>query len=149
MRIRIWPFILMRIRIQIFFILMRIRFQLICQSRSGSRDQTNADLCGAGSGAWLDRKEEFFHEKYIYTGIVGTLRYGNKSKIYLRTVLLIRTVESVWLRASRIRKSKVRIRIRILLSSSKNCKKNLESVGFVTSLWLFIFEKWCKCTFKK
>ena len=41
--------------------------------------------------------------------------------------------------------------IRILLSSIKNSKKNLDSycfVTFVTSLWLFILEKWCKCTFK-
>jgi hypothetical protein len=29
----------------------------------------------------------------------------------------------------------------ILLSSSKNSKKNLDSYCFVTSLWLFIFEK--------
>ncbi len=27
-------------------------------------------------------------------------------------------------------------------------KKNLDSYCFVTSFWLFIFEKWCKCTFK-
>ncbi len=41
-------------------------------------------------------------------------------------------------------------RIRILLSPSKNSKKNLDSYCFfVTSFWLFIFEKWCKCTFKR
>jgi hypothetical protein len=39
--------------------------------------------------------------------------------------------------------------IRILLSSSKNIKKNLDSYCFVTSFGLFVFEKWCKCTFKK
>ncbi len=39
--------------------------------------------------------------------------------------------------------------IRILLSSSKNSKKNLDSYCFVTSFWLFIFAIWCKCTFKK
>ncbi len=39
--------------------------------------------------------------------------------------------------------------IRILLSSSKNRKKNLASYCFVTSFWLFIFEKLYKCTFKK
>jgi hypothetical protein len=32
------------------------------------------------------------------------------------------------------------------MSSSKNSKKNLDFLCFVTSLWLFIFEKWC--TFK-
>ncbi len=35
------------------------------------------------------------------------------------------------------------------LSSSKNSMKNIDSYSFVTSLWLFIIEKWCKCTFKK
>jgi hypothetical protein len=39
-----------------------------------------------------------------------------------------------------------RIRIRILLSSSKNNKKNINSYYcIVTSLWLFTFEEWCKC----
>ena len=38
---------------------------------------------------------------------------------------------------------------RILLSSSKNSKKNLNSYCFVTSFGLFVFEKWCKCIFKK
>ncbi len=38
------------------------------------------------------------------------------------------------------------LRILILLSSSKTSWKNLDSYCFVTSLWLFIFEKWCKCT---
>ncbi len=28
---------------------------------------------------------------------------------------------------------------------SKISKKNIDSYCFVTSLWLFIFEKWCKC----
>jgi hypothetical protein len=37
----------------------------------------------------------------------------------------------------------------ILLSSSKNSKKNLDSYCFVTSFGLFIFEKLRKCTFKK
>jgi hypothetical protein len=37
--------------------------------------------------------------------------------------------------------SRIRIRLRILLSSSKNSKKNLDSYYFVTSLCLFIFEK--------
>ncbi len=39
--------------------------------------------------------------------------------------------------------------IRILPSSSKKSKKNLDSYCFVTSLWNFIFEKWCKCIIKK
>ena len=33
-------------------------------------------------------------------------------------------------------------------SSSKNSKKNIDFYCFLTSLWLFIFKKWCKCTFK-
>jgi hypothetical protein len=41
------------------------------------------------------------------------------------------------------------IRIRILLSLSKYSKKNLDFYCFVTSFWLFIFEKWRKSTFKK
>ncbi len=36
----------------------------------------------------------------------------------------------------------------ILLSSSKNSKKNLDSYCFVTSFGRFIFEKLCKCTLK-
>jgi hypothetical protein len=40
------------------------------------------------------------------------------------------------------------IRIRILLSSCKNSKKNLDSSYFVT-IFEFIFEKGCKCSFKK
>ncbi len=43
---------------------------------------------------------------------------------------------------------RVWIRIRILLSSCKNTKKNLWFLLFCDSFWLFIFEKWCKCTFK-
>ncbi len=39
--------------------------------------------------------------------------------------------------------------VRILLSLVKNSKKNLDFYCFVTSFWLFIFEKWCKSTFKK
>ncbi len=37
----------------------------------------------------------------------------------------------------------------ILLSTSKNSKKNLDSYCFVTSFGPFILEKLCKCTFKK
>ncbi len=37
----------------------------------------------------------------------------------------------------------------ILLSSSKNSKKNLDSYYLVTSLRLFSFENWRKCNFKK
>jgi hypothetical protein len=40
----------------------------------------------------------------------------------------------------RIHQSEVRIRIRILLSLSKNSKKNLDSYYFVISFLLFIFE---------
>jgi len=32
---------------------------------------------------------------------------------------------------------------------AKLSKKNLDSYFFVTSLWLFIYEKWCKCSFRK
>ncbi len=40
-------------------------------------------------------------------------------------------------------------RIRILLSLSKNSKTNRDFYIFVTSFWFFIFENWCKSTFKK
>jgi hypothetical protein len=43
----------------------------------------------------------------------------------------------------------IRIRIWILLSLSKNSKKNLDFYCFVPSFWLFTFENWCKSTFKK
>ncbi len=39
--------------------------------------------------------------------------------------------------------------IRILPSSGKKSKKNLYFYCFVTSLWLIIFEEWCKCTPKE
>jgi hypothetical protein len=42
----------------------------------------------------------------------------------------------------------VQVRIRILLSSSKN-KKNLDFYCYATSLGIIIFEELCKCTFKK
>ncbi len=32
---------------------------------------------------------------------------------------------------------------------AKNSKKNIDSYCFVTSLWLLMFEKWCKYIFKK
>ncbi len=35
------------------------------------------------------------------------------------------------------------------LSLSKNRKKNVDFYCFATSLWPFIFEKWCKCNFRK
>ncbi len=38
--------------------------------------------------------------------------------------------------------------IRILPSSSKISKKSLDFYCFATSLWLFIFGDWWKCTFK-
>jgi hypothetical protein len=47
----------------------------------------------------------------------------------------------VWIR--------IRLRIRVLLSSSKTSKKNIYSYCFVTSFGLFIFEKLCKYTVKK
>ncbi len=56
----------------------------------------------------------------------------------LQIWMRIRSIESVCFWASRI-----------LLSSSKNSKKNLNSYCFGTSLRLFIFEKQCKCCFKK
>ncbi len=34
-------------------------------------------------------------------------------------------------------------------STSKNNMKKLYLYSFVTSLWIFIFKEWCKCTFKK
>jgi hypothetical protein len=41
------------------------------------------------------------------------------------------------------------VRVRILSSSSQNDKINIDFYSFVTSSWIFIFEEWCKCTFKK
>ncbi len=52
-----------------------------------------------------------------------------------------------WIRI-RIHSSEAWIRIRILLSFSKNSKKNIDFYCFVASLWLFTFEKLCKSTFK-
>ncbi len=49
----------------------------------------------------------------------------------------------------RYRIFKTLFRIRILLSSSKNSRKNLDFYFFVTSLWLFIFEELNKCTVNK
>ncbi len=42
-----------------------------------------------------------------------------------------------------------RIRIWILPSTNKKMTKNLDFYCFMTSLWQFILEEWCKCTFKK
>ncbi len=51
---------------------------------------------------------------------------------------------------------KVRTHCKSLISKNfektfkiKNSNKTLEFYCFVTSLWLFIVEEWCKCTFKK
>jgi hypothetical protein len=33
--------------------------------------------------------------------------------------------------------------------NKQKMKKNLDFYCFVTSFWLFIFEEWCKCTFKR
>ncbi len=54
-----------------------------------------------------------------------------------------------WASPIRTRIHWTEIRIRILLSSSRNSKKTIDSYCFVTSLWLFIFKKCWKCTFKK
>jgi hypothetical protein len=67
---------------------------------------------------------------------VSDLLDGNKKINFLQVILLI----SFW------RNKNTRI-LGILLSSSKNSKKNLHSSCFVTSSGLFIFEKWCKCSF--
>jgi hypothetical protein len=65
---------------------------------------------------------------------------GSSSGFQQTAVLGIR----IW-----IRWSKVQVLVWILLSASKNSKTNLDSYCFVTSLWLFNLEKWCKCAFKK
>jgi len=31
----------------------------------------------------------------------------------------------------------------------QNSNKNIDSYYFVSLFWLFVFEKWCKCIFKK
>ncbi len=67
----------------------------------------------------------------------------------LRIRILIRIhIQASWIRI-RIHQSDVWIRIRILLSLSKYSMKNPNFYCFVTSFWHFIFEKWCKSTFKK
>ncbi len=68
---------------------------------------------------------------------------GVSNILLCQAVLRIRITGSTCFLASRIHYSEVWI-----LLSCKNSKKNLDSYYFVT-LWLFIFEKWCKCTFKK
>ncbi len=50
------------------------------------------------------------------------------------------------LRILRIRMFWATTQVRILMSSNKKRKKNLDFYCFVTSLWLFICEEWCKCT---
>ncbi len=54
-------------------------------------------------------------------------------------------VTCFWTSRIRILQSEVRLRMRILLSSSKKNEKNFDFYCFVTSLWLFIFEKRYKC----
>ncbi len=54
-----------------------------------------------------------------------------------------------WASRIQIHYSAVWILLRILLSSSKNSRRNLDSSCFVTSFGFFIYEKWCKYTFKK
>ncbi len=51
-----------------------------------------------------------------------------------------------WAFLIRIRIRKLQLRIRLLPSLGKNSKKNLDFYCFVTFLWLFICEEWCKCT---
>ncbi len=49
-------------------------------------------------------------------------------------------------------KGTVRIQIRIWMVPypiTQNSKKNLDFFAFLISLWLCIFEEWCKCYFKK
>ncbi len=46
-----------------------------------------------------------------------------------------------WESRIRIHSSEIWIRLRSLLSSSKNCKKNIDSYCLVTSLWLFLIDE--------
>ncbi len=57
--------------------------------------------------------------------------------------------ESVSFWSSRIRIRYSEVQIRILPSSSKNSSKNLYFYCFVSSFWLFIYDVWCNCIFKK
>jgi hypothetical protein len=65
-------------------------------------------------------------------------------------VFLIRRVclWAFWIRV-RIRNLFVRIRILILPSTSKKIEANLYLYSCVTSLWIFIFEKWCNIPWKR
>jgi hypothetical protein len=55
---------------------------------------------------------------------------------------LFKSVLRIWIRIRMYWASWIRIRIRNLLSLSKNSEKNLDSYCFVTSFWLFIFENY-------
>ncbi len=66
-------------------------------------------------------------------------------------ILVLRILEGWWFSleqcfwAFRILIRFWEILIQIMPSLSKNSKKNLDFYCFVTSLWLFIAEEWCKC----
>ncbi len=51
-----------------------------------------------------------------------------------------------WASWIRVRIRNLFVRIRILHQQAKKMKKNLDFYCFLVSLWLFIFEEWCKCT---
>jgi hypothetical protein len=100
-----------------------------------------------------------FSQLFLFIGLTGTGQVCKwiSSAFYPTTVkALLKCFQKAMLRIHRIRiffgllevRIRIQLRILILLSSSKITKKNFDSYCFVTSLWLFIFEKWWKCTVK-
>ncbi len=80
---------------------------------------------------------------YVYFKPVFLIRI-RRILMFLASWICIRIYNLfVWFRL------RIRLQIRILTSTSKKIKKNRDFYCVVTSLWLFIFEEWCICTYKK
>ncbi len=133
------------------------QFLTSCLPRRYWRDPTLLIISGGTSASTLRIFElsEFSKEECLEWNDIGICRgQTGRKKLQTKNVtgkpLLQIPIRIRMFWASRIRIYWYKIRIRILLSSSKNSKKNLDSYCFfVTSLWLFILEKWFKCSFKK
>ncbi len=112
---------------------------------SFSAAQGAASTGGVGESA-VETKPDFLKCGLRFEYATGFLIYWSSSVLH-KPVLWIWTcrINMFWASWIRIRLSGNRIRI--VLSSSKNSKKTPDSKCFVTYLWLFIFYKWCKCTF--
>ncbi len=119
-------------------------------------DHWNPDSPNDGLGLEVDagEGEDLVDQPVVPAHLLLLLRHSANKGIGYRNGLCsdLKAVFQIRIRI-RIRIHRIHVfwasRIRILLSLSKNSKKNLELYSFVTSFWLFIFEKWCKSTFKK